>query len=83
MIQSAFPDGLPLWDYFPLLCLFRQKGMSFRGVAEAMEACFDIEVRDVLNDAYGTEGPDVPVDEIDRVRQHLLSHGFEVWQRER
>jgi hypothetical protein len=41
MIHSAFPDGLPLEYYRPLLYLFRQHGWSDRGIAETVNACFE------------------------------------------
>ena len=82
MVRSAFPDGLPLAQYSPLLCLFRESGWSFRGIAEAMHTCFDIDYHRALNDAYATDDALLPLDEIERLRQHLLPHGFEAWHAE-
>ncbi len=82
MMKSAFPDGLPAEDYFPLLCLFRQEGWSFRNIATAMQACFGVEYPRALNDSYRTEGPTIPVDAVESLRQRLVPHGFELWQKE-
>lgn len=83
MMRSAFPDGLPLEDYRPLLYLFRQRGWSYRGIAEAVQTCFEKEYTDALHDAYGSDNPNLPLDKIERLRQQLLSHGFEAWEKER
>lgn len=82
MLHSAFPSGLPLADYLPLLCLLRSVGWSFRGLAVTMETCFVIDYHDALHDAYGSEPDEPPVEAIELLRQQLLPHGFEAWLRE-
>src|SRR5689334_16547427 len=82
MLHSAFPDGLPVEDYFPLLYLFRQQGWSYRGIAHAVQTCFEKEYADALHDAYGSDGPEPPLDKIEYLRHHLVPHGFEAWEKE-
>jgi hypothetical protein len=80
MIHSAFPDGLPLEHYLPLLYLFRRQGWSYQGVAHAIENCFEIRHSRALDDAYGTENLEIPPDKVERLRQHLASHGLQEWE---
>jgi hypothetical protein len=82
MTHSAFPDGLPLEDYFSLLYLFREQGFSDRGIAKAVQTCFDKEYADALHDVYRSDDPAPPLDKVERLRRHLLSHGFEAWEKE-
>ena len=82
MMRSAFPDGLPLEDYGPVLYLFRQRNWSYRGIAEAVQTCFEKEYTDALHDAYGSDTPRAPLDKVEHLRQHLQSHGFEAWEKE-
>ncbi len=82
MMRSAFPDGLPLEDYRPLLHLFRERDWSYQGIAEAVQTCLEKEHADALHDAYGSDAPGAPLDKVERLRQHLLSHGFEAWEKE-
>lgn len=83
MLHSAFPDGLPLEDYFPLLYLFGQQGWSYRGIAVAVQTCFQKEYTDALHDAYGSGAREPSLDKIQHLRQHLASHGLEAWEKEK
>ena len=83
MLHGAYPDGLPLEDYFILLTLFRREGWSHHGVAAAMQACFKKEYIDALHDAYAADDRQASSEKLECLQQKLAPHGFEAWEKEK
>ncbi len=82
LIQCAFPDGIDSESYLPLLALLSDE-MSHRSLAQVIAHYTGKDYYIVLNDVYGMRSTDVPLSNaIDKVKQRLLSCGYEEWLKE-
>lgn len=82
MITAAYPNGIDESRYLPLISLLYEY-MSDRNLAEVISFCTGKDSDVVLNDVYRSQSTDkVNDDEIESVRQELLSFGFEEWSEE-
>ncbi|MDZ7959237.1 MAG: DUF3349 domain-containing protein [Aulosira sp. DedQUE10] len=79
LIQSAFPNGIELEDYLPLLALLDDE-MSDRNLAEVVAYYTAKDYSLVLNDVYRVNSTDEPKPEaIANVRERLLACGYKEW----
>src|SRR5438094_759836 len=84
MISSVFPDGIPEKAYLPLVALLLQ-GMSYRPLARVLAYCTGKDYAVVYHDALKVDseasellsGP-----EVERIRQALISFGYNEWLNE-
>jgi hypothetical protein len=85
MIVRAFPNGLGEGDYFPLIAAVYDE-MSHRNIAEVVSVVSGKSSAEVLNDIYkvgSQKGIDnhveVPREELERVKNLLVPHGYDEW----
>jgi diketogulonate reductase-like aldo/keto reductase len=82
LIQNAFPKGIELQSYLPLLALLSEE-MSHRNLAEVVAYYSGKDYSVVLNDVYRVQLIDVPTSEaIANLREKLLICGYEEWLEE-
>ena len=83
LLRSAYPEGIPDHDYFPLMAIMADTGMSNRSIAEAMGFYFGKEYVEFLHDiAHVLPNTEVHEDEKRRILRRLQPHGFEQWAKE-
>lgn len=82
LIKSAFPEGLNIESYFPLLALLEEE-MSDRNLAETIAYCTKRDYSEVLNDIYAVKSISIPsAKAVDEVKTRLLACGYEEWLNE-
>lgn len=82
LIRCAFPDGIDVESYFPLLALLEEE-MSDRSLAETIAYCTKKDYSEVLNDIYAVKSTSIPSDEaINIVKSRLLACGYDEWLNE-
>lgn len=82
LIQCAFFKGIEADAYLPLLALLYDE-MSDRGLAHVVAHYTGKRYGIVLNDVYRVKSTEVPSPEsIAKVKQRLLSCGYEEWLEE-
>ena len=83
LLRSTYPEGIPDKDYFPLLAVMADTGMSNRSIAEAMGLYLGKEYIEFLHDvAHVLPNTVVHEDEKCRILRRLQPHGFEQWAQE-
>lgn len=80
ILKSSFPDGIQGEDYRALMSVLYSE-FSHRNLAELLSHSFDIDYYGVLNDVYGvaSRGYEPDADAVDRVKGHLIAHGYSEW----
>ena len=83
LLRSAYPEGIPDQDYFPLMAIMADTGMSNRSIAEALGFYCGKEYIEFLHDvAHVLPNTEVHEDAKRRIRRRLQPHGFEQWAKE-
>ena len=83
LLRSAYPKGIPDHDYFPLMAIMADTGMSNRSIAEAMGLYFGKEYSEFLHDvAHVLPNTEMHEGEKRRILRRLQPHGFEQWAKE-
>jgi len=83
LLRSAYPEGIPDHDYFPLMAIMADTGMSNRSIAEALGFYCGKEYIEFLHDvAHLLPNSEVHEDEKRRIVRRLQPHGFERWGKE-
>ncbi len=79
LINRAFPQGISIESYFPLLTLLEPQ-MSDRNLAETIAYYKKIDYSEVLNDIYAVKSTSIPSTEaINKVKTRLQACGCEEW----
>jgi hypothetical protein len=74
---------MPEEDYYPLLAIMKETGMSDRSVSSAIAAYKGGDYIDYLYDVeHVLPNRHVPEAERERVRARLKPHGFDEWAEE-
>lgn len=81
LVAAAFPGGIDIASYLPLLRLLGEH-MSQRNLADVIAAHTGREVGLVYNDVLHSDSAPVPDEQMDRVRAMLEAAGFETWKTE-
>ena len=82
MLSSAYPNGVPETDYYPLLALLYDE-FSDRNLAEVISSVTCKENSVVLNDIARSQSDYLPIAlDISRVQNILIEHGFDQWKLE-
>lgn len=82
LIQCGFPNGIDSESYLPLLALLSDE-ISHRSLAQVIAHYTGKDYYIVLNDVYRVRSTDVPPSNgIEKVKQRLLSCGYEKWLKE-
>ena len=83
MLKRAFPDSLDRDDCLTLLSLLHG-GFSHRGLAKLMALCFGEDYYSALNDVYFVSSHEYQpnAEARERIKERLLSHGYESWLEE-
>ena len=83
ILKSAFPGDIQREDYLSLISVL-YSGFSQRNLAELLSYSFNLDYYTVLNDVYLVGSPEHrPVaDAIERVKAHLIPHGYSEWLKE-
>jgi hypothetical protein len=77
ILRRAYPTGLPLEDYFPLLVVL-QEDMSEAALSSVVAALTGGEAIVIGNDAAAAVSVKQPQEsEVERVRHHLTLNGWE------
>ena len=76
MLRSAFPDGIPLMAYFPVLALLYEH-FSDRHLADLMAHATGKDAARVLNDMHACAGSQPDDAAIRAVRERLDRHGWQ------
>ncbi len=84
LLQCAFPEGIEVEDYFPLIAILRGEGhMSFRNIAVVLSAIMHKPYIEAYNDASGFQSDDISDQgDIERVKRRLASCNYEQWLKE-
>ncbi len=82
LIKASFPEAIDPESYLSLLALLGEK-MSDRNLADVVACALGVDYARALHDVYGARSTAAPSAEaVEKVRQRLLSCGYEKWLQE-
>ncbi len=79
LLKQAFPAGIKVEEYFPLLAALYDN-MSDRNLAKTVAYFTNKDYGQVLNDVYrvaSSQKPDATA--VEQIKQQLLPHGYNEW----
>ena len=80
MIKSAYPSGIPSDDYFPLIRIMKDSGMSDRNVSEVLSILRGGKYVDYMYDvAHLAPNKSINKNTISSIINTLKNFGFDDW----
>jgi hypothetical protein len=80
MLDATYPSGVPEGDYYPLLRVFKDSGMSDRSVADVMTIYLQGDYTRCLYEvAQILPNKKIANEDVERVIAKLRPNGYEDW----
>ncbi len=83
MVEGAYPSGIPREDYYPLIKIMKDSGMSDRSVSEVLSILQGGEYIDYMYDvAHATPNKTINENAMLNIISKLKNFGFDEWYEE-